>query len=659
MGQHTKARRARIQTITRARKIQQERLEQRSNLPEPDTTSLTTPSTPPHGLQPIFDHDTEPMEPMDCEPTAGEDLGLFEDEFSDVELAGGCEENEEEDWDRQQARNELEADRGESEDSDLEADDNRICVVNKQPISIEDCERMVTVLDKIVADSITGQGRHKSSKLDDVTLSRIRLMTASLRLRCGLKCGLQKASQLAAVSVRRGTWAARRTRRYIHHFLTTNMLPENLYGGRWNESIIADEDFLSAVKTHLLGIGKYAQARDILTFCGLPAAGEFTYLLDSPPSLRTAQCWMRILGYRWKEEKRGQYTDSHERPDVVEYWMKYYVPEWFKLEPRMRSWDSEDKEILPTLKEGDKIAVVWFHDESTLYAHDRRRTRWCLEGESLAIYKKGEGISMMVADFVSADYGWLRCCSENQRENEEENHARVIWHAGSRRDGWFCMRDVAEQLEHAIAIVKDQYPNEEHVFVFDNAPIHKKRPDNAPNVARMTLNRSDCVLAETAGPDGKKIKVKMLPARFSDGSPQELYYPIDYPNRSWRGKFKGLATLLEERGVPNAQKLRLKCPTTEVRKGCPPGQTNCCAKRAMLNQPDFLHQKTELQLIAESHSCRVLFLPKFHCKLNPIEQCWGMAKRVYRDYPDSSAEADLRRNILSALDAVPIDSICR
>ncbi|QRW10466.1 DDE superfamily endonuclease [Ceratobasidium sp. AG-Ba] len=600
------------------------------------------------------------MEPMDCEPTGGEDLGLFvEDEFNDVEVAGGCEASEQEDCERQQAMAELEADGGESDDSDSDTGNiNTIRVVNNQPISIEDSEQMITALDKIVADAITGQGRHRGSKLDNVTLSRIRLMTASLRLRCALKCGLQKASQLAAVSVGRGTWAARRTRRYIHHFLTTNKLPENLYGGRWNESIIADEDFLSAVKTHLLGVGKYAQARDILTFCGSPAAGEFTYLLDSPPSLRTAQRWMRILGYRWKEEKRGQYTDGHERPDVVEYRMKYYVPEWFKLETRMRSWH-EDKEILPTLKEGEKIVVVWFHDESTFYAHDRRRTRWCLEGESLAIYKKGEGILVMVADFVSADYGWLQRSPENRRENEEENHARVVWRAGSRRDGWFCMRDVGEQLERAIAIAKDQYPNEEHVFVFDNAPIHKKLPDNAPNVARMTLNRSDCVLAETMGPDGEKIKVKMLPARFSDGSPQELYYPMDHRNRSWRGKFKGLATLLEERGVPNARKLRLKCPTTEVRKGCPPGRTDCCAKRAMLNQPDFLHQKTELQLIAESHGCRVLFLPKFHCELNPIEQCWGMAKRVYRDYPDSSAEADLRCNMLSALDAVPLESIRR
>ncbi|KAG9077003.1 hypothetical protein FRC06_009166, partial [Ceratobasidium sp. 370] len=79
-------------------KIQQERLEQRSNPPEPNATSLPTPSSLPHDLQPTFDHDIQPTELADCKPTVGEDSGLFvEDEFNDIEVAGGCEDNDEED----------------------------------------------------------------------------------------------------------------------------------------------------------------------------------------------------------------------------------------------------------------------------------------------------------------------------------------------------------------------------------------------------------------------------------------------------------------------------------------------------------------------------------------------------------------------------------
>ncbi|KAG1891993.1 hypothetical protein F4604DRAFT_2865 [Suillus subluteus] len=49
----------------------------------------------------------------------------------------------------------------------------------------------------------------------------------------------------------------------------------------------------------------------------------------------------------------------------------------------------------------------------------------------------------------------------------------------------------------------------------------------------------------------------------------------------------------------------------------------------------------------------------FHCELNFIEQCWGYAKRIYRQYPTSSKEVDLERNVLSALESVPLDSMRR
>jgi len=39
------------------------------------------------------------------------------------------------------------------------------------------------------------------------------------------------------------------------------------------------------------------------------------------------------------------------------------------------------------------------------------------------------------------------------------------------------------------------------------------------------------------------------------------------------------------------------------------------------------------------------------------EQCWGYAKRIYRLNPESSREDVLERNALSALEAVPLDSM--
>jgi hypothetical protein len=51
-----------------------------------------------------------------------------------------------------------------------------------------------------------------------------------------------------------------------------------------------------------------------------------------------------------------------------------------------------------------------------------------------------------------------------------------------------------------------------------------------------------------------------------------------------------------------------------------------------------------------------VFLSKFHCEMNFIEQ---YSKRVYRQYPPSSKEADLEKNVLAALESVPLVTMRR
>lgn len=155
---------------------------------------------------------------------------------------------------------------------------------------------MILALDKIVADSFTGHGVKKHSLLDELTLSRIRLMTGTLRLYCAQKDGLMKASESAAIFVGRGVWAARQARLWIREFKRSGKLPLNIQGA-WNASIIEDEDLAAAIREHLRCIGKYAGPCDVIEFFHTPAASEFSHLLDAPPCLRTAQRWMHNMGY--------------------------------------------------------------------------------------------------------------------------------------------------------------------------------------------------------------------------------------------------------------------------------------------------------------------------------------------------------------------------
>ncbi|KIK97120.1 hypothetical protein PAXRUDRAFT_136944, partial [Paxillus rubicundulus Ve08.2h10] len=145
--------------------------------------------------------------------------------------------------------------------------------------------------------------------------------------------------------------------------------------------------------------------------------------------------------------------------------------------------------------------------------------------------------------------------------------------------------------------------------------------------------------------DGKvcKSKVPMLDGRFDDGTAQPLYFPPNDP-RGPEGIFKGMAVILEER--------KCKDPSKFTKD-----QIDCCCQRILYTQPDFVGVESLLETLCKMRGYQVLFLPKFHCELNFIEQCWGFAKRLYHQFPTSSKEVDLERNVLAALDSVPLITI--
>ena len=53
---------------------------------------------------------------------------------------------------------------------------------------------------------------------------------------------------------------------------------------------------------------------------------------------------------------------------------------------------------------------------------------------------------------------------------------------------------------------------------------------------------------------------------------------------------------------------------------------------------------------------RAIFIPKFHCELNPIERVWGETKRYSRAHCDYSF-ACLKRTIIPPLESVQVDTI--
>jgi len=58
-----------------------------------------------------------------------------------------------------------------------------------------------------------------------------------------------------------------------------------------------------------------------------------------------------------------------------------------------------------------------------------------------------------------------------------------------------------------------------------------------------------------------------------------------------------------------------------------PKSRSCCWSTILSQQSDFLSERPLLQSIIEDAGHICLFLPKFHCELNPIELFWSYIKQ--------------------------------
>ncbi|KAF8809148.1 hypothetical protein BYT27DRAFT_7222690 [Phlegmacium glaucopus] len=418
----------------------------------------------------------------------------------------------------------------------------------------------------------------------------------------------------AAIGMGRGCHCARRLREMF--------LPVNPYGD-WNESMLI-----------------YLLQKKLTEFLAQPNIKE-KYGIEKMISHKTACCYLNFLGYRYKATPKGQYADGHERDDV-----------WHRIQERMATWDEKLVESAPC-GSGRRI-ITWFHDESVFYAHDRRKKGWYHKDTAAKPYAKGEGSLLMVADFVSADFGWLQ-------SPDGKKSAQRLFKPGTNHDGYFTNDDIQEQVQAAMDILLEFYPQFDHIFVYDNATTHLKRAEDALSARQMPKNipkegtnwgievtKCDATTGKPVyKPDctPEKIKIRMKDGQLPNGESQSFYFPEGHPRA---GIFKGMAVILEERGFGEAIcRRRAECKNFK----CTAGATDCCCRRILYNQPDFLNVDSFLEAICCARGFQVLFLPS-------STQCWGRAKSIYRTYPESSREDRLWENTIMALESIPLLMIC-
>ena len=141
------------------------------------------------------------------------------------------------------------------------------------------------------------------------------------------------------------------------------------------------------------------------------------------------------------------------------------------------------------------------------------------------------------------------------------------------------------------------HPDCELVFFFDNSQNHHAKSPDGLDANALNLN------------DGG-ANVPLMHDVIRDGNL--------YRMQTDRGIQKGVRTILSEWDLWDRRRV-LECAN-----GCT--ANDCCARRLLASQPEFLSEKNWLQKMVEERGHRMMFFPKFHCELNFIEMIWGYLK---------------------------------
>lgn len=283
---------------------------------------------------------------------------------------------------------------------------------------------------------------------------------------------------------------------------------------------------------------------------------------------RTARRWLQWMGLSHHRLTKAVYVDGHERPDVVEYWNKSFIPKWLEYRKRRVIFKEDGTWELPKecdllvdgelrMRDGTRPLVLVTHDESTVNANDSRRSGWFMKMEdgtlNVPIEPKARGKGIMISAFLTSG-GLLRVpdsiTNEQLQAHAEEGSTWPLDNDGlPKREAvhyleygggtwWTGDRMVDQAVYEAIPIFKLAFPGCDALFAFDNASNHSSFASDALVASKMNLNPGGNVPHMRDGfvhRDGQMGWVQ--PMQFGD---------LD-ERTTLRNKPKGMKAILQER----------------------------------------------------------------------------------------------------------------
>ena len=362
------------------------------------------------------------------------------------------------------------------------------------------------------------------------------------------------------------------------------------------DSILRDEDFCLAARSYIRANACIKGQPNMTSIMFMEwIKKEYNIKIHESTACR----WLQKLGFSRVHHQKGIYFDGHDRDDVVAYRNKY-LNEMSNLDSKSLTCFDD----VPQLEVGEKPLIRVTHDECTYYANCDQSYFWADEHTNV-LRQKSLGASIMVSDFIDEVNGFL---------HDDREEARVLLETS--KEGYFTHEHLLRQVEKTVDIFERVHPEAKGVFMFDNAPSHRKVADDALNADRMNV-----------GPGGKQ---PVMRDTVWEGQVQKMVDACGIP--------KGMKIILEERGIDTR------------------GMKAKDMRELLKSFPDFKRQSTLLETYIQQRGHICIYYPKYHCELNPIERVWCQSKKYTRAYADGTITR-LRKIVPEGLNSVTQDQI--
>lgn len=322
-------------------------------------------------------------------------------------------------------------------------------------------------------------------------------------------------------------------------------------------------------------------------------------------------------GAKWDYNQKRPYFEGHENEEVVEYRKKFV--NYFSELKNLYYHQSNDEKCDWMDPSDDPPRIIICHDESTFRSGEMQAKRWFFP-ENAPFFNKGKGRSIMLSYFlVQHKYCDLFTLSEEEYKMAIENHpelldsgnvtyenfsANAYIEPGKNRDGYFDNEIVLAQFDRLFKLLqfKTIFKNHSFDIIVDNARTH-----TAVKYDKMLLFKKE----------GTSCPYDFLEWEDEDGKTQKVSFFFD----EMRTKSKGLLVLCRE--------LKL------IPENSTPENNRLIDLRNIISQHKAFDGRTNLEILAAKYkNINIIFCPKYHCELNPIEGVWCYLKQYVRKRTD-------------------------